>query len=727
MPITTAFNHTADLDKGAANVLLRQPLSTLDANAHAFVVEVKRGSESADLTGARCEGWFVRADGVTVPIDGEVAGSTATVTLLPACYAVPGRFALAVKLALGDVIHTILRAEGSIDVSRTDALTEGGTGVQSFDEILKQLENAHTPAGLAAAVTDYGAKGDGVTDDTAAFAAALAENRRVLVPGGEYKLTGELTIRDGCQLELVQDAVLRFAQTSGSCITVNRSSWLRGNHATIFVPYSFSGKVINADTTAHASTKDVPPWTHWDPQWKTARYVTDVNICKVDGYGLHHSTSGDSAGTAVYISATGGATSTFMWGVNLSGLRIAGAFEYGIRAQNFSAGWNHEMRVEAFVDACKIGVSLEDCNNAYICAAVQPRKAGNGAVYAKHGIQLIRCENTDMLGTRVWDWNDKNSLWTFDKGNINQHIAMYGDCTGTILNDYNYHYLPSSFDDIRELIYTDTPKNFESLIIIQEPIDKWYMVKDSMPYFDNGDGVKQRLALKAEQDALFQTDYIPTFTDRLASAIDGDGAVFNGFGYKIGCYWNTDGKTLVDNDPYHTATGMIRCKKGSVIRVKGMSFAVPNAAAGFQKAVVYDAGGKRLMHVNRENLVSNASYYFFDDYTPDDDGFTVKVTADNAAYVTFSVATATVGSHPVVAVDEEIAYTQAGFLADTIFVREQSLQGMEGYERKSRMVTAITGASTDDQYPSAKAVYDAMQSALGAYINDIAALIGGGA
>lgn len=723
MPITTAFNHTADLDKGAANVLLRQPLSTLDANAHVFVVEARRGSAPADLTGARCEGWFVRADGVTVPIDGEVDGSTATVTLLPACYAVPGRFALAVKLALGDVIHTILRAEGSIDVSRTDALTEGGTGVQSFDEILKQLENAHTPAGLAAAVTDYGAKGDGITDDTAAFAAALAENRRVLVPGGEYKLTGELVIRDGCQLELVQDAVLRFAQTSGNCITVNRSSWLRGNHATIFVPYSFSGRVINADTTVHTSTKDVPPWTHWDPQWKTARYVTDVNVCKVDGYGLHHSTSGDSAGTAVYISATGGATSTFMWGVNLSGLRIAGAFEYGIRAQNFNAGWNHEMRVEAFVDACKIGVSLEDCNNAYICAAVQPRKAGNGSVYAKHGIQLIRCENTDLLGTRVWDWNEKSSLWTYDKGNVNQHIALYGNCVGTLLNDYNYHYMPSGFDDIRELIYTDTPKNYESLIIIQEPITKYFMPKDSKPYFDSGDGVKQRLVLKAEQDALFETNYIPAFTDQLARASDGKGGIFNEIGYRNGYGWLVDGKTLQQSN-WHSCTGYVKCNANSVVRVQGMSF---NVGTDDCRIILYNSNFEKIMAINRGNIISNASYYFVDEYTETDDGFSIKIMREDTAYITLTVYTSTVSSNPVIAVDEEIKYTQVGTLSNGIKVYADNLVGMDRYERTGRMVTAITSESTNEQYPSAKAVYDAMQSALGAYISDVAALIGGGA
>lgn len=191
MPITTAFNHTADLDKGAANVLLRQPLSTLDANAHVFVVEARRGSEPADLTGARCEGWFVRADGVTVPIDGEVDGSTATVTLLPACYEVPGRFALAVKLTLGDVIHTILRAEGSVEVSRTDALTPGGTGVQSFDDVLALGEEVRdavqrTEADAANAAADAGRAEQAAERAEAAAERAEQGGTGDGTPGGYY-------------------------------------------------------------------------------------------------------------------------------------------------------------------------------------------------------------------------------------------------------------------------------------------------------------------------------------------------------------------------------------------------------------------------------------------------------------------------------------------------------------------------------------------------------------
>lgn len=551
---------------------------------------------------------------------------------------------------------------------------------------------------------DYGAKGNGSTDDTAAFQSALANNRVVYVPGGTYVISGELVIRDNCQLELAQDVVLKFTQTSGNCITMNRAAFLKGNHATVFAAYAFTGRVINVDTTVHTSTKDVPPFVHWDPQWKTGRYLTDLNICKADSAGLHRSTSGDSNGTAVYVYANGSAAaSTFIWGLNFSGVRIAGAFEYGLRA--ISTGYNHEMRFEAFMDAVKIGVSLEDCNNAYISATIQPRAAADGTLYAKHGIQLIRSENTELQGSRVWDWNDKTSLWTYDKDNVNQHIAMYGNCRGTILNDFNYFHIPAGFTDLRELIYTDTQSNFDSLIIVQEPFTKWFKPIDHEPYFNNG-SENERLLLKKEQDALFETSYIPAFTDQLAKATDGKGAIFNEIGYKKGVGWETDGVTLY-NSSYFTSTGYIPCQAGSVIHVKGMSMSSGDDSC---RVVLLDSSFTKLMHINRGNILLGGNYFI--DYVETEDGFnlTVKMPA-NVAYAVFTVYNSTVSNNPAIAVDEEIAYTQVGMMTSGVKVNGDNLINMDAYEKKNRMVTQVSSASTDEQYPSAKAVYGLYQDA----------------
>ena len=569
----------------------------------------------------------------------------------------------------------------------------------------------------AATPQDYGYTGSG--DATTAFQNALANNRRVFVPGGSYTLSGELVIRDNCELELAQDVVLNFANTAGNCVTVNRSSSLKGNHATIFVPYGFDGNVINANTAVHTDTKNVEPWIHWDPQWKTARYITDINLCMVDNYGIHQSKTGDTSGTALYISAEGNGTSTFMWGVNISGVRIAGAFDYGIRAQNFNAGWNHEMRIEAVADGCKIGCSLEDCNNAYASFVFQPRAAANDALYCEHGIQLKSCENTDLTGSRVWDWGFHTTK--FEVGGQYQHLALYGNCSGTILNDYNYHHLPGGVNDIREIIHTDTPANYDSLIILQEPFTRWFKPVDGEPYFDNGDGA-ERLLLKKEHEALFQTNYIPEFEDVLSKAGDGSGGVFNEIGYMEGYSWNADGTTLVTNN-WAVCSGYIPCATGETIYFDGMS--MKNNVCGEARIILFDSSYNKITHVNQGNVVTNASYYFLDSYAETENGFSVRIARASTAFIKVNVDSSSVSKNPVVSRNEPISYTQEGSLAEGIRVKESSLVGMEKYERVGRMVTSVSAGSTDTQYPTAKAVYTLVSETMGAYVDTVDDLIGG--
>ncbi len=579
----------------------------------------------------------------------------------------------------------------------------------------------------------FGAKGDGATDDTAAIRSALANHRCVYVPGGTYKLSGELVIRDNCELTLAQDAVLVFTQTTGNCISMKMSASIMGHHATVKVPYGFTGNVIYVDSTLNPDTNSitsVPPWTKWDPQWKAGRYIKDLNICKPDTRGFHYSmdSSTPCSGTAIYMSAVneGQGGSTFIWGLNFSGIRIAGAFVYGIKAKNIGDGWNHEMRIEAVIEACETAVSLEDCNNAYIAAVVQPkpgmRSDESKFAYAKCGIELIRSKRTDLHGSKVWDWNATNTLW--EDGGRYQHIAMIGDCTGTVLDDWLYWAMPGY--DIRDLIYTDTPANLEKMTIFQEPITRYFKPIDTKPYFDGGNG-EERLVLKSEQDALFETTLIKGFTDQLAKASDGAGGIFNEIGYEKGYFWATNGTTLTAS-AYHTCTGFIACKQGSVINVKGMSF---NAGNDDCRIVLHDSNFGRILHVNRGNVVGNISASFLTGYAETEDGFRVQIantgSTANVAYITISVYTSTVDAEPAIAVDEEISFTQVGALTSGVKVSETNLIGMEGYEKKGRMTTQVSSVSTDEQYPTAKAVYTALQGALGEYVTDIAALIGGGA
>lgn len=548
-------------------------------------------------------------------------------------------------------------------------------------------------------VTDYGAKGDGTTDDTAAFKNALAENRIVFVPGGTYKLSSGITIGDNCCLELAQDAVLNFTNTTGNCITLGMLSNLKGNHATINVPYEFEGNVLYAYSNTHtdAQQRAVPPFTKWDPQWKSGRYVTDVNICKADSRGFHYAVEPeDCKGAAVYLSAdnTQGLL-TFMWGIRYSGLRIAGAFAYGIRCKNIDDGWMHELRIDAFIDACEIGVQLEDCNQAYIAAVVQPRRAYSMgevyAPYAKHGIKLVNSKNVDLSGSRVWDWanedkpstveNEKTTLWA--DGNEYQSYAMYGDCRGAIINDFAYY----QQGDTRKRIYTDYLENFEHLTILQEPIDTWFKVRNGDPYYNDG-LINRKLVSEESLAAHFATDLVKNFTDVLPTATDTDGTVYGKGGYKNG-YLLSDGNAT--ESVYYTVTGFIPIKAGQTFYVNDMTFATYD---GLCRISVYDADFNNIRTLGASGFLSGNDYHF--GYQATANGFSATinnvVNNKNVAYVRFSVYKRNVGGYPMVAIDEPIEYTVEGFLADEVKVKGNNVILSSTSGKSFKLLVSESGA-----------------------------------
>ena len=100
----------------------------------------------------------------------------------------------------------------------------------------------------------------------------------------------------------------------------------------------------------------------------------------------------------------------------------------------------------------------------------------------------------------------------------------------------------------------------------------------------------------------------------------------------------------------------------------------------------------------------------------------------SAAYIRITIGRNDFSDSPKVAINEEIAYTEAGFLVDDVKVKAENIEGsFSEYQQVSSKVTSLSASSTDAQYPSAKAVYTALQSALGEYVTDIASLVGGDA
>ena len=601
----------------------------------------------------------------------------------------------------------------------TYAKEAGYTGTEA--EFAKKLATDES----ANYVTAYGAKGDGVTDDTAAFKAALAAERVIFVPGGTYKLSSGITIGDNCCLELSQDTVLNFTNTEGNCITLGMISHLKGNHATVNVPYAFSGNVVYAysNDTTNAEQNQVPPFTKWDPMWKSGRYVTDLNICKADHRGFHYLVNaGECKGTAVYVSAKGNVASTlpYMWGNHFSGLRIAGAFAYGIHATNTNQGWLHEMRMDAFIDACEIGVCLEECQNTYISAIIQPRRGyTNDEVYfpyAKNGIKLVRSKNTDLSGSRVWDWstpdnpttveNEKTTL--YEVGNEYQHIAMIGNCNGTIINDYTYH----EYGDTRERIYTDDTSNLDTLTILQEPIDKLFKMRDGTPYCFDG-LTEKRLIAQDEMKEYFNTELVKQFTDVLPTAIDSDGSIYGEKGYKNG-YIYSNGTIGTTSYEYYYVTGFFPCKKGSKIYVQGMSF---EHGDNYGKIALYDANFNHIGNAQRHQLLNNGGNDYIG-YQVMEGGYVATVKNDsknnNVAYARISVYKTDLSKNPMISIDKEIKTEFVGFLADDIKVKGENVIGNVG-EVKPDWIATHT-------YSEGAPVYDErnlfFEDASSAYLKD---------
>lgn len=618
------------------------------------------------------------------------------------------------------------------DISGTLSVSKGGTGKTSITagnyivgngtsavtsktpaEVLEDIGavNTETVNTLIDARTSkvsvkaYGAKGDGSTDDTTAFQSALANNRIVFVPEGTYKLSGTIVIRSNCQLELSQATILQFTQTSGNCIEMGCSATLNGNHANISVPYSFSGHMIDVDTTDETE-RDTPPYTHWTPMWKSGRYIYDVCLVKSNSSGLHYSTNGTCSGTAIYMSANGVAALGYIWGAMLQGIRIAGAFTYGIQIINYDDpndsseddAWNHDMRIEAVIQGCETGVHMTNCNTSHLAVTIQPNTAENGTKYAKWGVYLNDCKYIDMTSSLIWDWSETNTKWSAD--NEYQHIAMYGNCKGLVLSDFTYY---ANSADIRSLIYTDTPSNLEKMTILQEPITRWFKQKDGVPYFNDG-FIDKQLATKEDFDAHFDADIVKGFTDVLAAATDASGNVYNGVGYVDNTgYYNSAWGGYVEGT-YYFHTGFIPVKAGDVIYGKGLSF---NRGYDGNCRVVFftssfsnSTNSVSCKFLSAETLVKNGGDYYLA-YEGNDDSFKLTVKAKdgsgynintNIAYIRFQMSAQSVGENPMISVNEEIKYAAEGFLAESVKVNGKNIIMTSPSGKSFKLIVSDSGA-----------------------------------
>lgn len=189
--VTLAYD--ADLARGIIREALRPVFATGDKNGHTFEISVKRDGAAVTLTGASVSAYFIRADRSTVPISGSVSGSKASVTLLAACYNVPGRFSLVIRLAMDGDIATIFAGDGAMLQAATDTIVDPENVVPSLSDLLAQvaaMEKATAAANTAASNADTKASAANTAASAANTAASNADTKASAAAAAAQKIDG---------------------------------------------------------------------------------------------------------------------------------------------------------------------------------------------------------------------------------------------------------------------------------------------------------------------------------------------------------------------------------------------------------------------------------------------------------------------------------------------------------------------------------------------------------
>lgn len=143
------FKRRIDVDAEIQMTPLKSLYASGDKNAHIFELSLYRGAEEIDLSGASAQGYFIRADGYTVPITGAIIGNIVTLTLSEGCYYVVGNFNLIIKVSIGESRKSVFWGNGYVVRSMTDAIVDEENVIPSLDELLAQIAAAESAAKAA--------------------------------------------------------------------------------------------------------------------------------------------------------------------------------------------------------------------------------------------------------------------------------------------------------------------------------------------------------------------------------------------------------------------------------------------------------------------------------------------------------------------------------------------------------------------------------------------------
>lgn len=201
------FKRRIDVDAEIQMTPLKSLYASDDKNAHIFELSLYRGAEEMDLSGASAQGYFIRADGCTVPITGAISGNIVTLTLSEGCYYVVGNFNLIIKVSIGESRKSVFWGNGYVVRSMTDAIVDEKNVIPSLDELLAQIaaaesaakaanqaasaaNSAATSAAQAASAADTNASAANSAANAATSAASAASAAATKIDGMTITATG---------------------------------------------------------------------------------------------------------------------------------------------------------------------------------------------------------------------------------------------------------------------------------------------------------------------------------------------------------------------------------------------------------------------------------------------------------------------------------------------------------------------------------------------------------
>lgn len=172
-----------------------------DALANRFGVRVYRNGMPVALTGT-CTGFFIRADGGTIPINnGVISGNVAYVTLIDTCYAVEGVFSLAIKITDGSETVTMRIVDGLVSRTTTGEPIDPGTVIESVEALIAAINEAAAtlPPDYTALVADTSEIYKTINERTSYY-------KTQSLSGWQYKIiTPDIELKKGDRLEINVD------------------------------------------------------------------------------------------------------------------------------------------------------------------------------------------------------------------------------------------------------------------------------------------------------------------------------------------------------------------------------------------------------------------------------------------------------------------------------------------------------------------------------------------